>query len=310
MENRLGETITSMSKELSRLGYSVSNKSLGLSSGKLLSSRQPFSIVERVFRHNLQNTLEILAWNEAAGIKMFRLDCGMIPRLNDLTLDETDKLLHNYEILPLIYDIADIVHSCNMRLTIHLPFTLNSNINYNSVAALADLMKLFCLDKGSFIIHCGGHPLKDYNPKENVQFLKELGVSILLENADNWSVTDTYNCALLYGFGMVYDIFHHQVYCNQIEGWFTPHTITEAIKLTKEVTELYCSTPPKFHISSQQPNCIVGTHATWVTWKDYNLLRNALDFPADVMIEAGAKEIAVQQLLHLTNQKRPLWRKT
>ena len=86
---------------------------------------------------------------------------------------------------------------------------------------------------------------------------------------------------------MIFDIFHHSINSSEI-SW-------------KEIKSSWKEKRPKLHISSQGDGPI-GMHAPMIRSDDFKELKEFLGediFAVDVMVEAKAKEEAIEALIQL-----------
>jgi UV DNA damage endonuclease len=255
---------------------------------------------------NLKDTLTMMDWNEANGIKVFRLSGEMFPhksnhRAPDYTFDFAIELLKQ---------IGQKSKQFKQRLTFHpgqfnCIGSPNNDVIKNTIADLqyhADVLDLMELDKNSvMVIHGGGV----YNDKESTKkrwcenYLKmpeNIKNRLVLENCEkNFSIIDCLEISTIINIPVVFDTHHFECYkiLHPDEHFETPGYYMEAILNTWKRRDI----KPKFHISEQgSGKC--GHHSDYVE----NIPSYLLEIPfkyntyIDIMIEAKMKEQSLFKL--------------
>lgn len=299
-----------------RLGYSASNVSQRLHSGKELRVHpMEFRQVRGRLKTNIECLTRILGWNHVHGIRMFRVGVGFVTKPHRF---DYRQLLHEFGA-----DLANIREICStygMRLTLHgITKSLGNPDDASREQGIAHLV--YCSnvldaigsDDSVIVQHLGGIYKQRYKTRERiVVVLKGLPTRIrerlLLENDDKWSVNDAMYVARNAQCGFVYDIHHHK--CFPMDVDFTNENIRIALKAAKN-TALRIGKTPKVHISSQNPMKDLGGHSDLIDYRDYAKLRQAIndvDFEnVDIMIEAGLHEQAVLSIFSQTSARKPDW---
>jgi UV DNA damage endonuclease len=256
---------------------------------------------------NLESLQNILSWNVAQGIKLFRVGSSIIPFASHtlFTLDwETifkDKLL----------EIRQYVHQNGLRLSMHpgqytVLNSLNPKVISDSVRELdwqARLISTLDPVQGLLVLHVGGA----YGDKQTAirrfeenfyQYLTPLiQQRLTLENDDTtFSTDDVLPLCQKLGIPMIFDLFHHKCF-HTGEDW--QDGLTEKLEL---IVDTWKGSVPKLHLSSQKPGTRTS-HADLIEQRDFDELQDWMDNiynegVYDLMIEAKLKEQAVQALQH------------
>jgi len=262
-------------------------------------------------RKNLQAVLKVLRWNEAHGIRLYRMSSDMFPHLSNpmFAKSEYDGYAYSLSQFQDLFDeIGEYARDHGHRLTFHPG-------QYNQIGAKdpkvfektcielrmhADILDMMgCGPESIMVVHGGGV----YGDKKATmerwveQFFK------LPENVQNRLVIE--NCERAYNYEdmlwlsertgrpTVFDTHHHNCYNNVVRPLPDPSTFLD--KIIETWTNL--GLIPKFHISEQAPGKRVGAHSDYVEIiPDYfmKILDKGQDL--DLMIEAKAKEQAVLYL--------------
>ena len=249
---------------------------------------------------NLTDMIEILKWNHANGITMYRMSSSMFPWNSEYDIEE----LPNYnKIKSLLQRAGDYATKVGQRLTFHPgPFNIlaspNPKVVNDAVWELTqhgkamDLMGLPRTPYAAMNIHVGG----TYGDKEsaiarfaeNFKLLPECASSrLVLENDDKpsqYGVRDLYEIYKLCGTPITFDFFHHFCYEDSMPE--------------KEALELCATTWPKgvrqlCHYSSSKKlhednTVILRAHADYL----YEFIET-YGMDLDIEIEAKAKELAL-----------------
>lgn len=249
---------------------------------------------------NLRDMIEILKWNNANGITMYRMSSSMFPWNSEYDIEE----LPNYNVIKsLLKTAGDYATKVGQRLTFHPgPFNILASPNPKVVndaiweltqhGKVMDLMGLPRTPYAAMNIHVGGtYGDKDSAIKrfaENFKLLPETASSrLVLENDDKpsqYGVNDLYEIYKLCGTPITFDFFHHFCY--------------EDVMSEKDALELCASTWPKgvrqlCHYSSSKKlhednTVILRAHADYL----YEFIET-YGMELDIEIEAKAKELAL-----------------
>jgi len=255
---------------------------------------------------NLQDTLIMMDWNEANGIKVFRLSSELFPHISNpkapkYTLDFAKDLLKK---------IGDKSKKYNQRLTFHPGHfncigSLNNDVIEQTIrdldyhASVLDMMELG--NDSVMVIHGGGI----YGDKDKTidrwceNYLKlpdNIKRRLVLENCErNFSIEDCLKVSERVNIPVVFDTHHYDCYniIHPNEKLDTPDNyIPEILKTWKRR-----NIKPKFHVSEQgSGKC--GHHSDYIeTIPDYLLeIPKKYNTNIDIMIEAKMKEKAIFKL--------------
>jgi len=287
------------------LGYACINMTLGK---KITTNR---SMVRKTFNQkgldyvseltllNSRDIIKILEWNNANGIKFFRLSSAIIPWGDKLDLTQ----LKDYkQIKSELKKAGDYAKANGIRITSHPgPFVVltspKEQVVQNSIDDLEmhgkifDMMGLSQTPYNKINIHCNGV----YGDKKSAmdrfcENFKKLSKSVqsrlTVENDDKASMYSV--CDLMYihekiGIPIVFD-YHHYKFC--------PGVLTE-----DEALELAASTwpwniKPVVHYSESKEGSKPQAHSDYI-----KQLPNTYGIHVDIMVEAKQKELAILPFL-------------
>lgn len=255
---------------------------------------------------NLRDVLTIMDWNEANGIKLYRMSSEMFPhksnnKVEDYSFDFARDLLR---------EIGEKSKLYNQRLTFH-PGQYNvigspsekcfqqtiSDLSYH-----ADVMDLMGLDNNSvMVVHGGGM----YGNKEETKqrwcnqfhlLPENVKRRLVLENCEKcYSIKDCLEMSEKNNIPVVFDTHHFECYkqLHPDEIFEDPTYYIERVLETWKKREI----KPKFHISEQgKGRC--GHHSDYIeTIPEYLLeIPQKYGVHIDIMIEAKMKEQAILRL--------------
>lgn len=255
---------------------------------------------------NLDDLYKMLQWNEANGIRVFRLSSEMFQHKNN-------KRVENYTYdfaIPMLQKIGAYAREKGHRLTFHPGQFNNLGSNRESVIQQtlldleyhADVLDLMGMGSDSvMVIHGGGmYGDKPGTIKRWISNYKKLPDKIknrlVLENCEKcYSIVDCLKMSFKCGVPVVLDTHHFECYKKL-------HP-TESFKEPAEYIPFILDTwtdkgiKPKFHVSEQGSGKI-GHHSDYIEILPEYLLEipQKFDVHIDIMIEAKMKELSIQKL--------------
>ena len=272
---------------------------------KTLADKGVDFLKEKILQ-NLRDVLTIMDWNEANGIKVYRLSSEMFPhksnpKAEDYTFDFAKDLLKQ---------IGDKSREYNQRLTFH-PGQFNilgsphEKVLLNTITDLdyhASVLDLMGMDQNSVMVIHGGGTYGD-KPKTIDRWCKNYDTlpihikrRLVLENCERcFSVADCIEISKRTGVPVIFDTHHYDCYnilhpdeTLEPPEYYIPD-ILESFRLR--------NIKPKFHIS-EQGSGKVGHHSDYVeVIPDYLLeIPDKYNVHIDIMIEAKMKEKSIHHL--------------
>lgn len=292
-----------------RLGYAGMNTLLPSPSRKFRIACYTEPLMIATAESNLRATCEILRWNEANGIKVFRISSSVIPFASHPVNGGTWR----EALRPMLATMGAYSRDRNMRLSMHPgQYTiLNSPVERVFSAALADLdyhssllelMGLACNAK--IILHCGGrYGDKDHSIKRlEKRFLNlpdRIKCRISFENDENVCGAEILELCERVGAPAIFDTFHHEVH-RSLPGMSN-----------REIIEAFADTWPngerqEIHYSDQHPAKRAGSHSDHVNVKRFiDFYDTVSDMELDIMVEVKDKEQSVLAIRSALEKKSP-----
>lgn len=285
-----------------RLGYACINTTLPSTNKTCrVANATPDRVIE-LARQNLIALAEILRWNDAKGIRLFRVSSDIIPLASHPAVTAPWR-----EILRLELEQAGrLARQYGVRLSMHPgQYTvLNSPRPEVVEASLAELeyharfLTALGMDHtAKLVLHLGGV----YGDKlsamarfaENFARLSEdARRRLVLENDErSYTVNDALTLSARIGAPVVFDVFHHR-YNPSLEGLPLRAIIDRAAE-----TWGSADGPPKLHYSDPWPGKPPGSHSQSVDVDAFGaFLAQIRDRNIDVMLEVKDKEQSVLAL--------------
>ena len=255
---------------------------------------------------NLRDVITIMDWNEANGIKLYRMSSEMFPhksneKVQDYDLDFAKDLLR---------EIGEKSKQYKQRLTFHpgqynvvgTPITKAFEQTISDLSYHAEVMDLMSLDENSvMVVHGGGiygNKRETIDRWCNQYYLLPENVRkrLVLENCEKcYSIEDCLEISSRINIPVVFDTHHFECYkqLHPSEHFKHPSEYMESILQTWKRRNI----KPKFHISEQGlGRC--GHHSDYVEQiPDYLLeIPEKFGIHIDIMIEAKMKEQAILRL--------------
>jgi UV DNA damage endonuclease len=296
------------------IGYACINMTLGEQTPKITTNR---SMVKKTFTQKgisyaselaLQNSrdlFEILKWNVANNIKLFRISSDMFPWASE----------YNLEDLPDYNKISNILKGCGtyakengLRINSHPgPFNVlvspNPKVVQNTIIDLElhgkvfDMMGLSKTPYNNINIHCNGVYGDKISAMDrfcaNFEKLSDsVRNRLTIENDDKasmYSVVDLMYIHKKIGIPIVFDYHHHQ---------FCTGDLSEQLALELASTTWPKGITPEVHYSESKALHEENSKLKPQAHSDYiKQLPNLYGNVVDIMVEAKAKELAILPFL-------------
>ncbi len=295
-----------------RLGYVANCLPLGLGASHTcrLAGATPQRL-EALIAQNLEELEQILLFNEARGVEVFRIGSSLVPfgshKVNTLPWWKTFGKTFEH--------LARIARRSNQRLSMHpspAGASLSSRHPHVREASLAELRYsarvLDLLEAGPesrVVLHVGGAaPSREEALVAAHRFLdgmpEDLRNRITVEHDDKvWSAREVLPLAREHGIPMVGDNLHNAV--------LPSDPVMPLKELLREAAATWTALDlrPKFHLASQKPEGRPGAHSDFVDPADFRAMVAALEVPADFMLEAKEKDRAVFALRQPAGTAKP-----
>ena len=293
-----------------RLGYVANCLSLGI--GASHTCRFAGATPERLaslIAQNLEELEQILRFNEAHGIHVYRIGSSLVPFASHPvnTLPWWRTFASTFERL------GRIARRSAQRLSLHpspAGASLSSQHERVRQAALLELRYgarvLDLLEQGPesrVVLHVGGAAPERAVALENAHRMldtmpAELRNRLVVEHDDKvWSAREVLPLALEHGVPFLADNLHNDILPSD-----PPLSLRELLRASAQSwTQL--GLRPKFHLASQREGGRPGHHAERVSEADFRAVVAALPCPADLMLEAKEKDLA---LFALRGQAAPV----
>lgn len=289
---------------MTHLGYACINLGLndqGISSCKSMIRRtfleKGVQYASQLSLQNVQGLLQIVEWNVAHGIKVFRVSSDLFPWASEYSIQSLPDFTE-------IRSVLEAIGRHGLRLTTHPgPFnkmagsgaTLKNTIkDLETHSEIFDLMGLPATHWHKINIHVGGA----YGDKEesirrfaqNFSLLSQnLRGRLSVENDDKaglYTVADLVPLHEMTGIPIVFDYFHHHLH----PGIQTEEEAFHAAFATWKVK-------PVFHYSSsrrenEDPSAKQESHADFVYEPIHTYGKDV-----DIVLEAKMKELALQRYM-------------
>jgi UV DNA damage endonuclease len=287
-------------KSVIRLGYPTQNLTIPASTNRTLrlANLGDAERVRALVWENLLGLESILRWNADHSVKLFRIGQSLIPFASHPAFPYDWEAEHGDDLRA----IGALARSLGIRLSMHpgqfiQPGSLKPGVSERSLVELRYVARVFDLigsPDSVIVLHMGGaHEDRVATTARFVETLRsetDVLLYLALENDERvWPVSDIVQTASSLGVPAITDAFHHHLNSGGL-------TLREALDLSLPTWETR-DTPPKIHLSSQDPEKQAGAHAHSVERGDWHALLAALDGrEADIMVEAKGKEQALVAL--------------
>ncbi len=277
-----------------RLGYACTNMTLGYSVRELRLATlraRGLAYLQTLLDENLRGLTDILRWNRAYGIMMYRYPANIIPLGSHA---EVDRSLLDFAPLAEVPALTE-----GMRISVHPGhFTVISATgptwrhSYDELLYQSELMDRLGVE-GDITIHGGGVYGDQSGTARrivaNMAALPErVRKRLRLENDERaWSVGDLLPICEETGAPLIVDNLHHA-----INGGTPLDTLP-----WERILATWGGRRPKLHYSEQDPDKRPGAHSAYADPDLFRRFTDGVGLPDyDVMLECKAKELALLRL--------------
>ena len=282
-----------------RIGYACINTTLPSTNKTCrVANASPDRVIE-LARQNLIALAEILRWNDAQGIRLFRISSEIIPLASHPAVSVPwEEILR-----PELEQAGTLARQFGIRLSMHPgQYTvLNSPRPEVVEASLAELeyharfLSALGMDHtAKLVLHLGGvYGEKDAAMERFAANFARLSEDarrrLVLENDErSYTAADALALSARIGAPVVFDVFHHR-YNPSLEGLPLRAIIDRAAETWGKQDG-----PPKLHYSDPWPGKPPGSHSQSVDAESFGaFLAQIRDMQVDVMLEVKDKEQSV-----------------
>jgi UV DNA damage endonuclease len=254
---------------------------------------------------NLRELEQILLFNERHGLHVYRISSSLVP----LASHKVVRVRWWQTFARDLERIGKIALRSGQRLSLHpspAGASLASARQEVRAAAIEELSYatrvLDLLGQGPearVVVHVGGAAPDRQTALDSAhRFLDAMPDDarrrIAIEHDDRiWNAREALPLATEHGLPLLADCLHNAVLPS------TPRLSMEQLFRMAAKTWHALGLRPKHHIASQDPDKKPGAHAARISPADWLQIRAALKDPADLMIEAKDKDLALFELLRL-----------
>ncbi|SES92028.1 UV DNA damage repair endonuclease UvsE [Stigmatella erecta] len=283
-----------------RLGY-VANcltLDLGASHTCRLAKATPRRLSELI-EQNLAELEQILLFNEQRGIELFRIGSSLIPFASHPV-----NTLPWWRTYASTFDrLGRIARRSGQRLSLHpspAGASLSSRHPHVREAALAELRYgarvLDLLGQGPearVVLHVGGAAPSRPEALESAHRMldtmpEDIRNRIVLEHDDKvWTAREVYPLAREHGVPFLADNLHNAVLPS------LPVMPLDELLRASAASWQALGLRPKYHLASQKKDGRPGAHADLIEPADFRAVLDAMESPADLMLEAKEKDLAL-----------------
>ena len=283
-----------------RLGYVANCLSIGMTASHTtrLANATPRKL-EELIAWNLAELEQILLFNEAHGIEVFRIGSSLVPFAS-----HPINSLKWWEIFGRdFHQIGKIALRSNQRLSLHpspAGASLSSarpEVRVNATKELLYGVRVLDLlgqdANGRVVVHVGGAAPDRVTARLAAhRYLESAHPDVLrrivIEHDDYvWSAREVLEIATTHGLPFLADNLHNFVLPSA-----PPMPLTELLReSTRTWHEL--GLRPQFHLASQAKGDRRGAHSKRIAPADASSMIHALPAPADLMLEAKEKDLAL-----------------
>jgi UV DNA damage endonuclease len=295
-----------------RLGYVANCLTLGLTASHTcrVAGATPRRLEELTAR-NLAELEQILLFNEARGIEVFRVGSSLVPLASHPV--NTTRWWRTFR--RDLERIGGIARRSRQRLSMHPSpagaslASARASVRRASVAELTYATRLLDLlgqgPDARVVVHAGGAaPDRPTALAAAHRFLERMPDDarrrIAIEHDDRiWSARELLPLATEHGLPFVADTLHHAVLPSS-----PPFPLAELLARSA-ATWHALGLRPKYHLASQRPGAKPGAHADRISVRDARAALAAAAAAGDFMLEAKEKDLALFALWRAIPFERP-----
>lgn len=283
-----------------RIGYVAKCLTLGIGAGHTtrLGNASPGRLAALIAQ-NLEELEQILLFNERERIGVFRIGSSLVP----FASHPINRLRWWKTFARDFAAIGRIAARSRQRLSLHPSPAAASVSSARSVVRRAALRELVyatrvldLLGQGPdarVVIHVGGaKPTRARALAAAHRFLERLPDDVLRRLALEhdcriWTAREVAPLATAHALPFIADSLHHEVLPSD-----PPMSLRDTFALAESSWEAL-GLRPKHHVASQRRHGPPGAHADRIRPRDWQTVLDALNAPADLMVEAKDKDLAL-----------------
>ncbi|WP_373048616.1 UV DNA damage repair endonuclease UvsE [Vulgatibacter sp.] len=292
-----------------RLGYVANCLTLGIGASHTtrLANATPERL-EALIEQNLEELERILLFNEAYGIEVYRITSALVPFASHPV-----NRLQWWKTFRRGFDrCAAVAERSGQRLSLHPSpagaslASARAEVRANAVEELRYATRVLDLlgqdGHGRVVLHLGGAaPDRQTALGSADRFLREMPDDarrrIAIEHDCRvWTAREVHPLAQAHRLPFLADNLH-----NNVKGSEPPLTTRELFRLSAQSWRAI-GLRPKYHLASQKAGGKPGAHADFISAADWYDVLDALEEPADFMLEAKEKDRALFALRRLAGK--------
>jgi UV DNA damage endonuclease len=291
-----------------RLGYACVNTQLASSSRTLRLANVTPERLRTLIAENLDALEAILRWNEAHGIRVFRLTSNLIP----FGSHAANELAWWEEFEDRFAELGTSIRAADMRLSTHPgQYTVLSSLRPDVVeSAVAELeyhdrlLSALGLDRShKVVLHVGSGAVDGAGADRFAAGCSRLSPAararLVLENDERWALDEVLALATRLGLPVVFDTFHHLL-APSLESLGVRQLVLRAAETWRAGDGRQ-----EVHFSTQQPGKRPGAHADTIDLVAFRSFVDAVgDLPLDCILEVKDKERSVLRAHELVRDTR------
>lgn len=253
---------------------------------------------------NLLDAEQMMRWNKAHHIYVFRLSSDIFPHFTD---PETEPYTMEFAI-PYLQNLGKVARECGQRITMH-PGQFNqigtptSNVYKKTVADLsyhADILDHMGMDLTSILcIHGGGvYGCKETTMRRWVEQFHDLPLKVrrrlAIENCERqYCLEDVLELSYQCTIPVIFDTHHDECY-RILHPTYYPEDLIDTLPTVIDTWE---DRIPIMHVSEQRPESRIGAHSDLIeTIPSYILELVKQGTSIDLEVEAKLKNEAIDHL--------------